>query len=221
MHTFNYLFLLLFSCSPCASMAYCVTLDSIANQLLDWLLVAPILLCFCGSFVGGTVVTLIFATFAGSAGIPWWPILLGAFLGNYASDIGWFALARSSLANSLRRSRHFQEQRERIDRLHSNYRRRDWLFFVAIKFAYGLRIAQILILGAAHYAWQRFLKLDGVAVLVINSTAVMAGWMFGRGVTRYMDLFESTGTIISTLALLIIAFFAGKWLLSRYMLGKR
>ncbi len=195
--------------------------ESIANHLANWLLVAPILVCFAGSFIGGTVVTLIFATFAGTAGIPWWPVLVGAFLGNYASDVGWFALARSRLANRLRQSRHFQDQSKQISRLRDDYRKRDWLFFIAIKFAYGLRIAQILLLGAAHYAWRRFLKLDGVAVLVINGAAVIAGWMFGRGVTRYLDLFENTGTFISMIAVLIIAYFAGKWLINRYMLAKR
>lgn len=195
--------------------------ESIANNLANWLLVAPILVCFAGSFIGGTVITLIFATFAGTAGIPWWPVLVGAFLGNYASDVGWFVLARSRLANRLRQSRHFQDQSKQINRLRDDYRKRDWLFFIAIKFAYGLRIAQILLLGAAHYAWRRFLKLDGVAVLVINGAAVIAGWMFGRGVTRYLDLFENTGTFISMIAVLIIAYFAGKWLINRYMLAKR
>lgn len=195
--------------------------ESITNHLLNWLLAAPISVCFAGSFIGGTAVTLILASFGGSAGIPWWPILVGAFLGNYASDIGWFALARSRLANRLRTSRLFKEQSEQVSRLRDNYRKRDWLFFVAIKFAYGLRIAQILLFGAAHYAWQRFLKLDGVAVLVINGAAVMAGWMFGRGVTRYLDLFENTGTLMSAVAVLIIAYFALKWLINRYMLRKR
>ncbi|MFQ5548756.1 MAG: DedA family protein [Woeseia sp.] len=195
--------------------------ESITNHLLNWLLAAPILVCSAGSFIGGTAVILILAAFGGSAGIPWWPILVGAFLGNYASDIGWFALARSRLANRLRTSRLFKEQSEQVSRLRDNYRKRDWLFFVAIKFAYGLRIAQILLFGAAHYAWHRFLKLDGVAVLVINGAAVMAGWMFGRGVTRYLDLFENTGTLMSAVAVLIIAYFALKWLINRYMLRKR
>ncbi len=195
--------------------------ELISNHLANWLLVAPILVCFAGSFIGGTVVTLIFATFAGTAGIPWWPVLVGAFLGNYASDVGWFVLARSRLANRLRQSRHFQDQSKQISRLCDDYRKRDWLFFIVIKFAYGLRIAQILLLGAAHYAWRRFLKMDGVAVLVINSAAVIAGWMFGRGVTRYLNLFENTGTFISMIAVLIIAYFAGRLLINRYMLRKR
>ncbi|MFQ6007107.1 MAG: hypothetical protein ACE5OQ_16580, partial [Woeseia sp.] len=84
---------------------------------MNWLLVAPISVCFAGSFIGGTAVILILASFGGSAGIPWWPILVGAFLGNYASDIGWFALARSRLANWLRTSRLFKEQSEQVSRL--------------------------------------------------------------------------------------------------------
>ena len=195
--------------------------ETIATQVTDWLLVAPILLCFAGAFIGGTVVILVFATFAGSAEIAWWPILTGAFLGNYASDIGWFALARSRLSDRIRNSRYFTERDEQIIRLRSNYRKRDALFFIAIKFAYGLRIAQILLLGAAHYAWSRFLKLDGLAVLVINTTAVLAGWMFGRGATRYLDWFENTGTIVTAIAAVLLVFFALRWLVNRYMLRKR
>jgi membrane protein DedA with SNARE-associated domain len=196
-------------------------IESFAGLLVEWLILAPVLVTFLGSFVGGTVVTLIFATFAGSSDLAWWPLLLGASLGNYASDIGWFGLARSPMADRVRASRHFDERGDQINRLRSDYRKRDWLFFVAIKFAYGLRIAQILILGAAHYPWRRFLQLDAVAVAVINCAAVLSGWTFGRGVTRYLDLFENTGTIVSGLAAAILVFVAARWLINRYMLRKR
>lgn len=196
-------------------------IESFANQLVDWLLAAPVMVCFAGSFIGGTAVTLVLATFGGSAGMPWWPLIVGAFLGNYLSDLGWFALARSRLADRLRTSDHFHSQRDRIRRLNENYRKRDWLFFVAIKFAYGLRIAQILLLGAAHFRWHRFLRLDAFAVMIINSAAVFAGWSLGRGVTRYMDLFESASRVISVLALVILVFVALRILVNRYMLKKR
>ncbi len=195
--------------------------ESLASQVSDWLLVAPILSCFVGSFIGGTIVILVFATFAGSADVPWPLILAGAFLGNYTSDIGWFALARSRLSDWIRNSRHFTERDDQIIRLRSNYRKRDVLFFIAIKFAYGLRIAQILLLGAAHYAWRRFLVFDAVAVAVINTAAVLSGWMFGRGVTRYLGWFENTGTVVSSLAVAILTFIALRWLVNRHMLRKR
>jgi len=195
--------------------------ETLAQQLVQWLHLAPVLVSFAGAFIGGTVVMLVLATFAGSAGMPWWPLLLGAFFGNYMWDITMFAGARSRLANGLRDSRHFAAQEERIDALRSNYRKRDVLFFVAIKFAYGLRTAQLLLLGAAHYPWGRFLAFDAIAVLTINLTAILAGWMFGRGVTRYMDLFENAGTFVSALCLIVIAWFAGKWLVNRCMLGRR
>jgi membrane protein DedA with SNARE-associated domain len=196
-------------------------LESLADQLVEWLLVAPVLVCFAGSFIGGTVVILVFATFAGSADVPWWWLLAGAFLGNLASDVGWFALARSRMADRIRGSAHFAAQRDRIRRMNETTRKRDWLLFVAIKFAYGLRIAQILLLGAVHYPWARFLKLDGFAVLVINTTAVLSGWMVGRGVTRYLDWFENTGRLVSAIALLVVVYFAGRWAINRYMLKRR
>jgi membrane protein DedA with SNARE-associated domain len=196
-------------------------LEAVAGEISDWLLVAPILVCFAGSFVGGTVVTIVFATFAGSADLAWWPILAGAFLGNYASDAGWFALARSRLADRIRNGKHFRARGQDIARLRENYRKRDVLFFVAIKFAYGLRIAQILLLGAAHYPWRRFLSLDGIAVAVVNAAAVAAGWTFGRGATRYLDLFESTGRVVTAIAVVLLVFFALRGLVSRYMLRKR
>jgi len=195
--------------------------ESLAGQVTGWLLVAPIAVSFAGSFVGGTVVILVFATFAGSAGLPWWPLLVGAFLGNFASDIGWFALARSRLSDRIRNSRHFAERDEQISRLRNDYRKRDALFFITIKFAYGLRIAQILLLGAAHYAWRRFLAFDGIAVIAINTAAILAGWMFGRGVTHYLDWFENTGRIVSLAVFVLIVFFALRWLFNRHMLRKR
>ena len=74
---------------------------------------------------------------------------------------------------------------------------------------------------APHYAWSRFLVFDGVAVAVINTAAVLSGWMFGRGVNRYLDWFENTGTIVSSLAVVLLAFIALRWLVNRYMLRKR
>jgi membrane protein DedA with SNARE-associated domain len=196
-------------------------IETLTSHFVEWLLVAPALVCFAGSFIGGTVVILVIATFAGSADVPWWWLLAGAFLGNFASDIGWFALARSRVADRIRGSEHFAAQRERTQRLNEITRKRDWLLFIAIKFAYGLRIAQILLLGAVHYPWPRFLKLDGLAVLVINTAAVLSGWMVGRGVTRYFDWFENTGRLISAIALLVAVYLAGRWAINRYMLKWR
>lgn len=196
-------------------------IETLANHLVEWLVVAPILVCFAGSFVGGTVVILVFATIAGSADVPWWWLLVGAFLGNFASDIGWFALASSRAGNRIRASKLFVAQCERTRQLRESTRKRDWLLFIAIKFAYGLRIAQILLLGAVHYPWPRFLRLDGFAVLVINTAAVLAGWMVGRGVTRYLDWFENTGRLISAIALLVGVYLAGRWAINRYMLKWR
>jgi len=196
-------------------------IETLANHLVEWPVVAPILVCFAGSFIGGTVVVLVLATFAGSADIPWlWP-LIGAFLGNFTSDIGWFTLARSRVGNRIRANGYFAAQRRRTQRLSESTRKRDWLLFVAIKFAYGLRIAHILLLGAVHYPWSRFLKLDGFAVLVINTAAVLAGWMVGQGVTRYLDWFENTGRLISAIALLIALYMAARWAVNRYMLKWR
>jgi membrane protein DedA with SNARE-associated domain len=191
------------------------------DQLTQWLLIAPIAVSFAGSFIGGTVVTIVLATFAGTAGISWWPVLTGAFLGNIASDAGWFALARSRLADRIRGSEHFRKREAQIARLRDKRRRRDVLFFIAIKFAYGLRIAQILVLGAVHYPWQRFLRLDGVAVAVINAAAVAAGWSFGRGASRYLDLFRSTGRVVSAVAVALVAFVVLRALINRYVLRKR
>jgi membrane protein DedA with SNARE-associated domain len=193
----------------------------ILDQFTAWLLVAPILVSFTGSFIGGTVVTIVLATFAGSAGMPWWPVLTGAFLGNLLSDAGWFALARSRLADRIRGSAHFRAREQQITRLRDNHRRRDAFFFIAIKFAYGLRIAQILVLGAVHYPWQRFLRLDGLAVAVINAAAVAAGWSFGRGATRYLELFRSTGRVVSAVAVALLVFVALRGLVNRYVLRRR
>jgi membrane protein DedA with SNARE-associated domain len=191
------------------------------EQITAWLLVAPIAVSFVGSFAGGTMVTIVLATLAGSGQVSWWPILAGAILGNIASDAGWFALARSRLADRIRSSAHFRSREQQITRLRDNHRRRDALLFVAIKFAYGLRIAQILVLGAVHYPWSRFLRLDALAVTVVNCAAVVAGWSFGRGATQYLDLFRSTGRVVSAAAVALLVFLALRAVVSRYVLRKR
>jgi membrane protein DedA with SNARE-associated domain len=190
------------------------------DQVSDWLLIAPLAVSFAASFVGGTVVTIVLATFAGTAGISWWPILAGASLGNLASDACWFALAGSRLADRIRNSAHFRSRAQQITRLREHHRRRDVFYFIAIKFAYGLRIAQILVLGAVHYPWSRFLRLDGLAVAVINAAAVAAGWSFGRGATRYLDLFRGTGRVVTAVTVALLVFLALRFLINRYALRK-
>lgn len=194
--------------------------EEFAAEALGWLVLAPAVVCFVGSFVGGTAVILVLATLGGSAGIPWWPMLAGAALGNYASDIGWFALARSRVGERVRSNPWFQARIDRFAALWGGYRKREWLMFVAVKFAYGLRIAQILILGASKYAWGRFLRLDGLAVIVINMTAVGSGWMLGKGVSIYMDLFENTGMLVTVIAGAFGLYSLVRWLLNRRLLEK-
>lgn len=192
----------------------------ILDQLTQWLVIAPIAISLAGSFIGGTMVVIVLSAFAGTAGVPWWPVLAGAFLGNLASDVGWFALARSRLADRIRDSGQFRAREQQIARLREHHRRRDVLLFIAIKFAYGLRIAQILVLGAVHYPWGRFLGLDAVAVGVINAAAVAAGWSFGRGATQYLDLFRGTGRVVSAAAVALLVFLVMRALVSRFVLRK-
>lgn len=195
-------------------------LEDFAAEALGWLILAPAAVCFAGSFVGGTAVILVLATLAGSAGIAWWPILAGAALGNYASDICWFALARSRVGERVRSNSWFQARIDRLAALWGAYRRREWLMFVAVKFAYGLRIAQILILGASKYSWGRFLKFDGLAVIVINLAAVGSGWMLGKGVSVYVDLFENMGVLVTVLAGAFGVYSLARWILNRRLLRK-
>lgn len=192
----------------------------ILDQLTQWLVIAPIAISFAASFIGGTMVVIVLSAFAGTAGVPWWPVLAGAFLGNLASDAGWFALARSRLADRIRDSDQFRAREQQITRLRGHHRRRDVFLFIAIKFAYGLRIAQILVLGAVHYPWRRFLGLDAVAVGVINAAAVAAGWSFGRGATQYLELFRGTGRVVSAAAVALLVFLVLRALVSRFVLRK-
>lgn len=194
--------------------------ESTAAEALEWLILAPAAVCFVGSFVGGTAVILILATLGGSAGIPWWPILAGAALGNYASDICWFALARSRLGNRVNSNPWIQARIESLAILWDRYRKREWLMFVAVKFAYGLRIAQVLILGSSKYGWGRFLKLDGLAVLVINVAAAGSGWMLGKGVSVYLDLLENTVLLVTVIVGAFGVYNLVRWFLNRRLLNK-
>lgn len=194
--------------------------ESIAAEALEWLILAPAAVCFVGSFVGGTAVILILATLGGSGGVPWWPILAGAVLGNYLSDICWFALARSRLGNRLKSNPWLQARIESLSVLWGRFRKREWLMFVAVKFAYGLRIAKVLILGASNYGWGRFLKLDGLAEIVINAAAVGSGWMLGKGASVYLNLFENTGLLVTVVVGAFGVFNLVRWLLNRRLLSK-
>lgn len=184
-------------------------LHSLASQ--------PFLIGLTAAFFGGSSIILILATTLGTLNIYPLPFLCGAVLGNWTADSVWFWLGRTHLIEKLVSHRTLAKGYAKVKKLSLRFSRHEPLFFILIKFAYGLRIISVLFYGSIRMAWDRFARLNGVAVLIINLVVIAAGWMVGRGVDTYLDVAQRTSQIVSAIVIAFVLFAIFKLLFNRLL----
>lgn len=161
------------------------------------------IICFAGAFFGGTTFTLFFSTIAGQGVISFWIVFFFAFLGNFLSDYLWFLFGRAKLVEKITYRKFLADGYHKVRTVQSKYKRSDLLIFVVAKFIYGIRILTIIYFGRIKYGVKRFLKFNTMAVFIITSVVVFSGWMVGKGVKLFLDVFLNLQTVL-TFALAVV-----------------
>jgi membrane protein DedA with SNARE-associated domain len=153
--------------------------------------------CLVVAFIAGSAWVLVLATLAGQDLIPFHTVFVFCAIGNYLSDALWYLAGRTG-----KRHRAFQwgpverglARTEAFMRAHHN---KDFALFIVVKFVYGIRVLMIVLLGLNAYPLKRFLVFNFSAVAIINFVVVGAGWMMGRGISIYVDVFTNLATLLT------------------------
>ena len=175
-------------------------LQTLLNFLQDYTSLA----CFLSAFWGGTSLTLVLSSISGQGIIPFWKVFTFCFLGNLVSDLLWFLAGRTALMARITDSRYLSKGYEKISRILAKYKKKELFIFIIVKFVYGIRILTILLYGRNRYVLNKFLAYNTTAVLIITVAVTFTGWMAGRGVGLFLDIFQNLKTATASLIVLLV-----------------
>ncbi|MCX8004926.1 MAG: DedA family protein [Burkholderiaceae bacterium] len=116
-----------------------------------------------------------FAAHLGYLELRWvWTV---AAIAGFAGDQLFFWFGRRYGNALLARWPRLAAQRSRVQRLLS---RHDGWLIVSVRFAYGLRIAGPMLIGAAGVAPARFAAFNAIGAMLWAAAVAGAGWLFGQ-----------------------------------------
>ncbi len=133
-------------------------------------------------------------------------VALSIFIGTWSSGIGLYYLGRARGVWLRRRYPHFGRL---FTRALMVVRRRPWRASLAVRYAFGLRIALPVACGAAHVPVWEYVIGSGISSLTWSSLFTVVGWAFGRSadaVMRHLHRYEDVLTLAATGAIGIILF---------------
>lgn len=179
------------------------------------------LVCLVGAYFGGDALLLLLASLAGQGLIPFWTIILFFSLGTISSDIMWFFIGRSRFAERVISHKQLNKGYSKIEKVLTKYGRNDFLLLFIVKFIYGIRIVTIVYFSRERKNFYRFLAYNSVAVVVITLFISFLGWMAGRGIRSYVDIYENFRAAIKIIVIVVVAFFILKALINKWLLKEK
>ena len=138
-----------------------------------------------------------------------------AALAGFCGDQIYFWLGRRHGERVLARLPSVAAQTDKMNRLIERYH--EWVI-VGVRFAYGLRIAGPILIGASRVAGWRFVLFNALGALIWAPLIAGLGWMFGAAVERVLgELRQIELWLFAALIAIGVAF----WFLHRRRAGKR
>jgi membrane protein DedA with SNARE-associated domain len=132
---------------------------------------------FVGCLLEGETL-LVLAGFAAHRGYLDLGVVIGlASAAGFAGDQGYFWLGRQHGAAVFARFQSIGRQAKRVQRLVERYPR---LSVVGVRFAYGLRIAGPVLMGASDLSPLRFAAFNALGAVLWAATLATLGWTFGE-----------------------------------------
>jgi membrane protein DedA with SNARE-associated domain len=171
--------------------------------------------CFLVAFVAGSAWVLVLATLAGQGLIPFQTVFIYCAIGNYLSDALWYLAGRTGQHHRALRWRPVERGLRRTRAFLRTHRNKDVVLFVLVKFVYGIRVLMVVLLGLNAYPAKRFLLLNFSAVVIINFIVVGSGWMMGRGVSIYVDVFTNLVTLVTFMLVVYLLAAVTRYVVSR------
>lgn len=170
---------------------------------------------FIGTLLEGETI-LVAAGFAAHRGLLDWPlVVLVAIAGGTLGDQIAFLLGRWKGEALIER---FPALAQRKQRIHDLLLRFDFIFILAIRFLYGLRIAGPFILGTSRVPLLRFAVFNLIGAALWATLVSGAGYAFGLAIN---SLLADAKRIEEILLVAILAFGVGLGLWRKFRALKR
>jgi membrane protein DedA with SNARE-associated domain len=175
---------------------------AVQQFLKEYLQVHGYWVLFIGTFLEGETI-LIFAGFlACERYLNIYGVILAAFLGSFLGDQFYFHLGRFKGPLLLKIFTSFARKFRKALRLIERYG--SFVAFIS-RYTYGLRILLPIILGMTNLPSKRFLLLNFLSALSWAIIFSLAGYLFGKGASLFVDDMERYQPYL----LLILALFTG------------
>jgi len=161
---------------------------------------------FAGTLLEGETL-LIAAGFAAHRGLLAWPlVVLVAIAGATLGDLSAFLIGRWKGDVLIAR---FPSLLQRKPKIHALLERYDWLFILAFRFMYGMRIAGPLILGSSQVSLLRFMVFNMLGATLWAMLVSGAGYGFALVINAMIGDVKRLEEIV---LLVILALGASLWL---------
>lgn len=174
------------------------------SNILGFISSNPIFLSFIGSVIFGDAFILSMAFLSGSGYIPFTIVYFFSILGFIVADTFWYLIAKTKKVNYLlkiiSKNKHSKTAEKYIQR--STYGK-PFLALTYSKFIYGTRIITIFYIRK-KIKFLKFLLYNSFLNFLLVSALVISGFLAGKGVTKFVDIFNGVRSIFFTLILSII-----------------
>ena len=193
-------------------------LESLVLQFIESY--AP-LVCLVGAYFGGDALIIFISSLSGQGLVGYWTIVLFCSLGTTSADVMWYFLGRTRLASKIISSRQLAAGYAKIERIFSKYGRNDFLLLLIVKFVYGIRVITIVYFSRERRRLGRFLAFDSFAVVVITIFVTTLGWLAGKGISTYVNIYEDFRDVVKIIVIVLVAFFILRALVNKWLMREK
>ncbi len=193
----------------------------IENFIISFIESYAPLVCVIGAFFGGDGIIIFLSSLSGQGLISLWTIIFFCSLGTISSDVMWFFIGRTRLTGKIISSKQLNSGYSKIERILKKFGTSDFLLLLIVKFIYGIRIIAIVYFSRERKNFLRFLNYNSIAVLVITLFVTSLGWMAGKGISSYVNIYENFMTAIKIIVIFLVIFFLLKSFIKKWLLKEK
>lgn len=179
------------------------------------------LVCMIGAFFGGDAIIIFLSSLSGQGLISFWTIIFFCSLGTISSDVMWFFIGRTRLTGKIISIKQLNSGYSKIERILKKFGTSDFLLLLIVKFIYGIRIIAIIYFSRERKNFFRFVNYNSIAVLVITLFVASLGWMAGKGISSYVNIYENFMTAIKIIVIFLVIFFILKSFIKKWLLKEK
>jgi len=176
----------------------------------------PKIITFVGSVLGGESVILFLSALSGQGAISLWVVYVFCFFGTIFSDSLWFLIPKSRFFKRIvgQRviSKGYTKIVEAIDKISH---KKNLVFFVVAKFLYGTRIIFILYISDKNFKYRKFLAYDSFATAFWLGVLIPIGWLSGRGLKKFVDIFNDVQLGMSITIGIVLVFYIARQIIDK------